>query len=126
MAPSALISMAANIGNGSMVVDEFAEIINMPEFDARASCSTRDSNPVTPTSIVSDEAMKQLHDYVAVIARLYRNNPFHNFEHASHVTMSVSKLLSRIVASREEKDDEKSQKALQHDHTYGITSDPLT
>lgn len=28
----------------------------------------------------------------------YRNNPFHNFEHASHVTMSVVKLLSRIVA----------------------------
>jgi hypothetical protein len=29
---------------------------------------------------------------------MYRDNPFHNFEHASHVTMSVVKLLSRIVA----------------------------
>jgi hypothetical protein len=103
-----------------MVVDEVAEIITMPEFVA---CGT---NPATSSVTVSDEAMKQLNDYVAVIARLYHNNPFHNFEHASHVTMSVSKLLSRIVAPREEKDDEKSMEALLHDHTYGITSDPLT
>ena len=27
-----------------------------------------------------------------------RSNQFHNYEHASHVTMSVSKMLSRIVA----------------------------
>jgi class 3 adenylate cyclase len=119
-ASSALNSMASNIGNGSMVVDEVAEIITMPEFEA---CGT---NPATSTATVSEDAMKQLHDYVAVIARLYRDNPFHNFEHASHVTMSVSKLLSRIVAPREEKGDEKSQEALLHDHTYGITSDPLT
>jgi hypothetical protein len=118
--------MAANIGNGSMVVDEVAEVITMPEFDARACSSNRDSNAATSTSAVSEEAMKQLHEYVAVIARLYRDNPFHNFEHASHVTMSVSKLLSRIVAPREEKGDEKDQEALLHDHTYGITSDPLT
>jgi hypothetical protein len=109
-----------------MVVDEVTEIITMPEYDARASGSNRDSTPATSTSIVSDEAMKQLHGYVAVIAGLYRDNPFHNFEHASHVTMSVSKLLSRIVAPREEDGDEKSQEALLHDHTYGITSDPLT
>jgi hypothetical protein len=57
---------------------------------------------------------------------LYRENPFHNFEHASHVTMSVSKLLSRIVAPREEAGDEKDKESLLHDHTYGITSDPLT
>jgi hypothetical protein len=31
------------------------------------------------------------------IAALYQDNPFHNFEHASHVTMSVVKLC-RIVA----------------------------
>jgi len=42
--------------------------------------------------------------------------------------MSVSKLLSRIVAPAidEEKTVEASKKdELLHDHTYGITSDPL-
>eukprot|EP00980_Cylindrotheca_fusiformis_P001621 scaffold366_cov54-Cylindrotheca_fusiformis.AAC.2 len=28
---------------------------------------------------------------------MYPHNPFHNFEHASHVTASVKKLLARIV-----------------------------
>jgi 3'5'-cyclic nucleotide phosphodiesterase len=54
----------------------------------------------------------------------------HNFEHASHVTMSSIKLLSRIIAPSDHytegvtpnKDDASSL----HDHTYGITSDPLT
>ena len=61
---------------------------------------------------------------------MYRDNPFHNFEHASHVTMSVSKLLSRIVAADVapgEKSDGQT-KILQnmHERTYGLTSDPLT
>ena len=61
---------------------------------------------------------------------------FHNFEHASHVTMSVVKLLSRIVAPPDldlegenvtnEKKRIKSIASKLHDHTYGITSDPLT
>ena len=46
------------------------------------------------------------------------------------MTMSVTKLLSRIVApdevlSSDEDDDNALHKQL-HDHTYGITSDPLT
>jgi hypothetical protein len=61
---------------------------------------------------------------------MYRNNPFHNFEHASHVCMSVVKLLSRIVAPdevfQEQGDDNSHIHSRLHDHTYGITSDPLT
>lgn len=49
------------------------------------------------------------------------NAAFHNFPHANHVTMSVVKLLSRIVAP-----DVEDMKGTLHDHTYGITSDPLT
>jgi hypothetical protein len=55
---------------------------------------------------------------------------FDSFEHASHVTMSVSKLLCRIVAPSDINYDEIStQRVLAsrlHDRTYGITSDPLT
>jgi 3'5'-cyclic nucleotide phosphodiesterase len=56
--------------------------------------------------------------------------PVHNFEHAAHVTMSVVKLLSRIVAPSENYNDgtcpNKDDASSLHDHTYGITSDPLT
>jgi 3'5'-cyclic nucleotide phosphodiesterase len=48
---------------------------------------------------------------------------------ASHVTMSVNKLLSRIVAPKIEAGlcpDLNQQAAFLHDHTCGITSDPLT
>ena len=49
-------------------------------------------------------------------------------EHASHVAMSTTKLLSRIVApSTREFDASMAESRLRlHDHTYGITSDPLT
>lgn len=56
----------------------------------------------------------------------YRDNPFHNFEHASHVTMSVVKLLSRIVAPDLGLKSACDTNKELHDHTYGITSDPLT
>jgi 3'5'-cyclic nucleotide phosphodiesterase len=52
---------------------------------------------------------------------MYRPNPFHNFEHASHVIGSVTKLMSRIVAS----DQTGFMDNMLSDHTYGIASDPL-
>lgn len=43
------------------------------------------------------------------------------------VTMSVSKLLTRIVApSEQDLNDQMTNESMLHDHTYGITSDPLT
>ena len=106
-----------------MVLDEVCEIIRLPKFDAEAL-----KNQVKPESIVLDEAvLSQLHEYVAGIAALYRCNPFHNFEHASHVAMSVVKLLSRIVAPSDlDFQDSREASSTLHDHTYGITSDPLT
>lgn len=56
-------------------------------------------------------------------------------EHASHVAMSVGKLMSRIVApdlpiegtrGSSEKQLQFTYESQLHDHTYGITSDPLT
>jgi len=46
---------------------------------------------------VSPEVIDQINQYVEGVARRYHDNPFHNFEHASHVTLSVVKLLSRVV-----------------------------
>ena len=47
-----------------------------------------------------------------------------DFEHASNVLLSVCKLMSRIVAPSDV--DKLNTAAKLHDHTYGITSDPLT
>lgn len=70
---------------------------------------------------VPDSVSKLLEHYVAGIASMYRDNAFHNFEHASHVTMSVTKMLSRIVGGELDcggKDE--------NCYTKDITSDSLT
>jgi hypothetical protein len=61
---------------------------------------------------------------------MYQDNSFHNFEHASHVTQSVTKLLARVVTTDEidykDMKYKKQGEAKLHEYTYGITSDPLT
>jgi hypothetical protein len=109
---------------GKTVIDEVREIVNLPGYRSRSMIDEDDVESV----VIPEHVVKQLRDYTTNIAALYNANPFHNFEHASHVTMSVTKLLSRIVAPAEIEHDAKlveTGKAL-HDHTYGITSDPLT
>ena len=107
---------------GSTVLEEVKEIITLPNFNDQSSQNEVDSDSID----LGEDVKAELHDYVATIALMYRENPFHNFEHASHVTMSVVKLLSRIVAPSEiQVEDNKFASSL-HDHTYGITSDPLT
>jgi hypothetical protein len=114
--------------DGKTFLEEVKEIVVLPEFDSKAHRQERDSESI----VLPQAAVEQLRAYVARIGTMYRNNPFHNFEHASHVMMSVIKLLSRIVAPAELDVDEtdgiaSSRKfaASLHDHTYGITSDPL-
>ena len=67
----------------------------------------------------------QLRQYVSWVASLYHDVPFHGFEHASHVLMSVVKLLSRIVTpdsvdydKMEYKTKAKSSKL--HEYTFGM------
>jgi hypothetical protein len=111
-----MMKVEMNIGCDTYVLDEVAEIIRLPGYSNVKI--TEDPNKV----VLPDGVENQLRLYVASVAAMYRDNPFHNFEHASHVMMSVSKLLSRIVAP----DDVSHDDANLHDHTYGITSDPLT
>jgi 3'5'-cyclic nucleotide phosphodiesterase len=111
----------------AMPLDEVQEIITLPEFDQSASRNRQDPDTVEISPVV----MEQLKMYVTWIASMYRANPFHNFDHASHVLMSVIKLMSRIVAPSDLLQKTEMQKkskvaATLHDHTYGITSDPLT
>ena len=104
---------------GDLPFEEIKEVIHLPEFDSEQAKLMSGHSSVKLDEVVEEE----LRDYVTCIAKMYRDNAFHNFEHASHVTMSVTKLLSRIVAPS---NVDGSDHNVLHDHTYGITSDPLT
>lgn len=117
---------------GSMVLDEVSEVIPLPTFNASVI-----KKQVDPATIKLDpEVVAQITKLVERIASMYRSeNPFHNFDHASHVVMSVLKMMRRIVdpkevAVRKRKKrgdvDSHGTEAELHDHTFGITSDPLT
>ena len=110
-------------GDYNSVLNEVVEIVTFPNDEENCKI---DSDPSTSVSScdsnieLSREVMTQLRRYVSSIASLYHDNDFHNFEHASHVTLSVTKLLGRIC-DRGQLDDDGC-----HDQTYGISSDPLT
>eukprot|EP00980_Cylindrotheca_fusiformis_P027395 scaffold20324_cov86-Cylindrotheca_fusiformis.AAC.3 len=115
---------------GSTVPDEFTPIIPLKRFDVDELKSRR-----TPSSIkIGDEVRSQLRNFISSIAGMYRDNAFHNFEHAGHVTASVKKLLSRIVNTDSGnglgRSNDRPDTALDlvdlAGHSYGITSDPLT
>jgi class 3 adenylate cyclase len=113
----------------TMVLDEVKEIIELPGFDVSMVNKKEDPEMANLNPLI----FSQLREYVVVIAKKYHQNPFHNFEHASHVCMSVAKLLSRIVAPDQVFSDNHGDTSTYfdlasslHDHTYGITSDPLT
>lgn len=108
-------------------IEEITEVIEMPEFNERTSGD--------PSTIeLGPAARSQLRDYVAQIALFYKDNAFHNFEHACHVAMSASKLLKRIIAPEDvdfrakSGNKMKSHKTVSkeiHESTFGISSDPL-
>lgn len=121
---------ASDPSESSMPLDEVKEIIALPAFDYRSASKQKDIESVSIPQTVEE----QLNYFVTTIAQMYRDNPFHNFFHASHVVMAVTKFMNRINEAREldfgeyresKLQDKKYASAL-HDHTYGITSDPLT
>eukprot|EP00980_Cylindrotheca_fusiformis_P015724 scaffold4542_cov110-Cylindrotheca_fusiformis.AAC.1 len=115
---------------GRTVLEEFTPIIQLNRFDVEVL--KRRGGPTSMISI-GNEAKSQLRNYISSIAEMYPQNPFHNFEHASHVTASVKKLLARIVNVDEGNGlGAGSNPSITADlvdlagHSYGITSDPLT
>ena len=67
-----------NLRKVGTVLEEVREIITLPKFDPKVYRNHDDPDSVQ----LSEEVLQQLHDYVSTIATLYRDNPFHNFEHA--------------------------------------------
>ena len=97
-------------------LEEVKEIIALPEFN-RAVVNVQED----PEKVISFEELKdQMRRFVSCIASIHRQNAFHNFEHASHVPMSVTKLMSCVIAPADF--EELDQEDVLHDHTCGVTS----
>lgn len=58
------------------VLEEVQEVVELPEFDPRLVVNQQDPNSIE----LSPEVMVQLHEFVSMIALMYKRNPFHNFE----------------------------------------------
>lgn len=126
-----LDNLEMDIGLDTTPFEEVGEPPSLPpDFDIMTK-----QNVPRPEDVDIDPAIeKQLHAYVSRIAALYRDHPFHSFEHASHASMSAVKLLSRVIGPLSKRrqglgsgsDDDISNDFMMGENTYGITSDPLT
>ena len=59
----------------STALDEVAEVIFLPQFDEHALEDCKDKKDVHVGPVV----MRQLHEYISMIASQYLDNAFHNF-----------------------------------------------
>lgn len=133
-------------------IAEVKDTIDLPPFDPKLIWLQEE---MSKTLELDDDLTKELRHFVGSIAALYKNNPFHNFEHAwsvpnprpsqslispiltqmhltlrSHVTMSVHKLIQRItkpdLGPEPEQGNAMATLSQIHKYTHGITSDPVT
>jgi 3'5'-cyclic nucleotide phosphodiesterase/Adenylate and Guanylate cyclase catalytic domain len=94
--------------------ESVAEVIILPPYDPYRYTNRKvDKSTMATLRVV-------LRQYVAAVASMYNDVPFHNFEHASHVALASQKLLQRMTTSK--KLDDRGL----HNRSYGISSDPLT
>ncbi len=112
-----LVNHSSEVALLPAAINDVAEVVALPPFDRDASRFRR----ARPDVSMLQQTRADLHEYVKRIAVMYRDVPFHNFEHASHVTLCANKLLNRLINSDEYDTEEKL-----HDSTFGICSDPLT
>eukprot|EP00980_Cylindrotheca_fusiformis_P010889 scaffold2481_cov110-Cylindrotheca_fusiformis.AAC.2 len=124
-----LSNVEKSIGiHGRIILDEFTPIIPLKRFGTDELELRRSTGGFD----IGVKAKSQLRHYISTVASMYPDNAFHNFEHASHVTASVKKLLSRIVLVGEGNGlgasipTESLNLVDLAGHSYGITSDPLT
>ena len=75
------------------ILEEVREIIELPRFDPKVARLQQDPETIE----LGETVVAELRDFVNNVAAMYHDNPFHNFEHASHVIMSVSHSLSMLM-----------------------------
>ena len=126
------IRMSANAGAayipsaGQICLDELVESFDLFKVTKEEKRLMREEYHSVE---LGPEIVNQIRLYVKGIAMLYdASNPFHNFDHACHVTMSVHKLMKRVISDGTYREgDEVSSMEEERQDTYGIlTSDPVT
>jgi hypothetical protein len=120
-AKASLTPTEAHLTQKKTVIHEMTDVLTLPHYCDSEQCCDR-------SSFTMPHAIKeQLREFVLRIAHLYRDVPFHNFEHASHVIMSAGKLMKRIITPDgvDYKQSESEIGRCIHSVTYGISSDPL-
>lgn len=92
---AALLAMEKDISSNEIhPIDEMSGELSFPVVDDIAGLIQQ-----AETEELDDHIQAQLRDFIEIIASKYRANSFHNFEHASHVVMSVVKLLTSMTQS---------------------------
>lgn len=86
---------ARDVSDGKTVLDEVKETIALPPFDTKMVHLQEEADQIE----LEPEIKTQLREFVMNVAAMYHDNPFHNFEHASHVAMSVA--VSSRLAQRQ-------------------------
>jgi hypothetical protein len=70
-------------GKHEFLTSPVVEHYRLPKFDKEAEARAKLREDVKiPSDVIS-----QLHEVVTALAKMYKPNAFHNFEHACHVTM---------------------------------------
>ena len=64
----------ARLRDGKLVIDEVEEVIALPRYDAEAA---KAQDKAKKPAQVSQKVVEQLHEYISLIGKSYRNNPFH-------------------------------------------------
>jgi 3'5'-cyclic nucleotide phosphodiesterase/Adenylate and Guanylate cyclase catalytic domain len=114
-------------------------VIPLPQFDETVALNKMRQSRQN----ISEGVESELHEFVTALATCYPRNPckssivsslalvlffaVHSFEHCSHVVLSATKLLKRILAPDDipqQRDEGLTVKVL-HEHTFGIASDPV-
>jgi len=109
------------------IIKKIKDKITMPSYNSEVFVKALD----TPTNL-SEVVQQQLHDYVSIICSMYVDNPFHSYQHASHVTMSLIKYITSLAAPHqyslkpEKTKDAEHERARHHEKTFGISSDPIS
>jgi len=112
-----LVNHSSEIALVPAAINDVADVVALPPFDPDSSKFRR----IRPDVSMLQQTRADLHEYVKRIATFYRDVPFHNFEHASHVTLCANKLLNRLINS-----DEYASEEELHNATFGISSDPVS
>lgn len=114
------------------ILEESRELVRMPPFEPKLASHKIGAD----LAFVSEEVKSELRLLVSSIASSYKSNAFHNFEHATHVALTMDKMLQKATSPNETdktylgfngKQMTAEDIALELDaRSFGIASDPLT